>query len=77
MKFLSETHGKKKCEKWAKKKINSKLYLCTCWKFERKNKVKEKVRGGKIIKEREKMKEKGNLASECTYVFHGPLWRLW
>ena len=41
--------------------------------FERKNKVKEKVRGGKIIIETKEMKEKGNLASECTYVFHGPL----
>ena len=53
------------------------LCVCTCWIFERKNKVKEIVRGGKIIKEREEMKEKGNLASGCTYVFHGPLWRLW
>ena len=76
--------GKKKCEKSAKKvrKMREKnqfkaLCVCTCWKFERKNKVKEKVRGEKIIKETEEMKEKGNLASECTYVFHGPLWRLW
>ena len=67
----------KKVRKMCEKNQFKALCVCTCWKFERKNKVKEKVRGGKLIKETEEMKEKGNLACECTYVFHGPLWRLW